>query len=194
MASWDDAEAKAEAHKKEGGLFCKLENDGDSVVGIFMGDPLVREQVWTGQTYEAYDPEKHKGEKVRLSFALNFYVPAEKDLKIIQGGVKWFDQVKKLRAKYGLDKWTFEITRSGAKGDAQTTYTILPDEMIPESWQPSLAQLKLHDLEKIVGGGGSKQTGSHASAAPPTQSSEEPTKSKQAEPAPPAEDDDDLPF
>lgn len=194
MASWDEAESKAEAHKKEAGIFCKLENDGDSVVGIFMGDPFVREQVWTGQTYEAFDPVKHKGEKVRLSFALNFYVPAEKQLKIIQGGVKWFDQVKKLRAKYGLDKWTFEITRSGAKGDAQTTYTILPDEMIPDSWKPSLDQLKLHDLAKVVGGGGSKVSGSQPAAAPPTHDEAEHKQSAPVEPAPPADEDDDLPF
>lgn len=188
MASWDDAEAKAEAAKKEAGLFVSLKNDGDQVAGIFLGDPYVREQVWNGSQYEDFDPEKHKGEKPRLSFVLNFYVPEEKELKIIQGGVKWFDQVKKVRNKYGLDKWVFEITRDGAKGDPQTTYTILPDQEIPDNWKPSIQQLELHDLAKVCGGSHKKSSKGNEA---PADFGDPPQK---AAPPAPAEEDDDLPF
>ncbi|MFB3852576.1 MAG: hypothetical protein ACE148_01995 [Vicinamibacterales bacterium] len=55
---------------------------------------------------------------------LNFYVPAENAMKVIEGGTVWFKDVLKIRDKYGLDKWLFEIERHGEAGSPKTTYSL----------------------------------------------------------------------
>ena len=90
----------------------------------------------------------------------------------------------------------FEITRNGAKGDSQTTYTILPEAQIPDGWKPSLQGLKMHDLAKLAGG---KSSAPAAAPAPVAGSDPNPSQvippQAQEPPVPenPAEDED-LPF
>ena len=49
--AWDQAASLADKHANQGGIFVKLANDGDKVVGAFVGDPHAREVVWTGEGY-----------------------------------------------------------------------------------------------------------------------------------------------
>ena len=73
---------------------------------------------------------------------------------MIEGGTAWFKDVVKVRDKYGLERYAFEIERHGAAGDTKTTYTILPDERLTEEQRAEVAALQLHDLGKVLAGGG----------------------------------------
>jgi len=53
--SWQIAEQMADQHAQGSGLFVKLPNDGDRVVGVFVGEPYPREVVWTGERYAEVD-------------------------------------------------------------------------------------------------------------------------------------------
>lgn len=157
--AWDKAKGLADKHTSSGGIFVRLANDGDKVVGAFLGDPLAREVHWTGERYEecpgAENKCSHCAESKRpsLRVSMNFYVPAEKAVKVIEGGSTWFKDLLKCRDKYGLDRWLFEVERHGASGDPKTSYTILPDERLTDEQRGQLAGLQLHDLKKVSGGG-----------------------------------------
>jgi len=155
---WDQAKGLADKHSGSGsGLFVRLANDRDKVVGVFVGDPYARETHWTGERYEVCTGEGcsicAEGKRPNLRVSMNFYVPAERDLKIIEGGVTWFKDLLKARDKYGLDKWLFEIERHGAAGDPKTSYTILPEEKLTPEQIKEIDTLRLHDLPKVVLGG-----------------------------------------
>ena len=160
--SWDIAEKAAKRFdKKEGDLFVKLTDDGDSIVGAFVGDPYTREVHWTGERYE---PCAHHGcelcKKIIASvkISLNFFVPETKRMMVIEGGPQWFQSVLLVRGKYGLDKWFFEVTRKGAKGNPKTTYSILPDRQIDDDIAAEMQLADLVDLDalfnKQASGGG----------------------------------------
>ncbi|MBN1773205.1 MAG: hypothetical protein JXB32_18205 [Deltaproteobacteria bacterium] len=158
--AWDKAKGLADKHASTGGIFVRLANDGDKVVGAFLGDPLPREVHWTGERYEECTGAENKcsqcaeSKRPSLRVSMNFYVPAEKAVKVIEGGSTWFKDLLKCRDKYGLDRWTFEVERHGASGDPKTSYTILPDERLTDEQRGHLAGLQLHDLQKVVSGGG----------------------------------------
>ena len=84
---------------------------------------------------------------------LNFFVPAEGAMKVIEGGTVWFKDVLKVRDKYGLDRWCFEIERHGAAGDPKTSYSILPEEKLTDELRGAIAGTELHDLEQLANGG-----------------------------------------
>jgi hypothetical protein len=151
--AWERARQMAERHSNS--TFVRLANDGDKVVGVFIGEPLAREVVWTGEKYldvEHPDAEKYlkKGRSASLRVAMNLYTPAEKAVKVYEMGAVVFKDVLKLRDKYGLDTWAFEIERHGGKGDNKTSYSILPEQRLDDAMRRELAQLELHDLEKVL--------------------------------------------
>ena len=130
---WNHATALAEKVEKESdGLFVKLTNHGDKVVGVFVGEPLAREVHWSGERYVSCLGEGCSfcggGKKPSLRVSVNFFQLPERSLKIIEGGLGWFKDLIKVREKYGLDQWTFEIERRGEAGNTKTTYSILPEE------------------------------------------------------------------
>ena len=150
--SWDHAAGMADKHANSGGIFVRLTGDGDSIVGAFCGEPFPREVVWTGERYETYDPDVHTDKKPSLRVMLNFYVPAEHEMKVIEGGTVWFKDILKLRDKYGLERWLFEIQRHGEAGSPKTKYTILPEEKLDAAQLDDIAGLGLHDLAGLVDG------------------------------------------
>lgn len=151
--SWDHAASMADKHANSGGLFVRLNGDGDSIVGAFCGEPFPREVVWTGERYETYDPDVHTDKKPSLRVMLNFYAPAEHEMKVIEGGTVWFKDLLKVRDKYGLERWLFEIQRHGDAGNPKTKYTILPEEKLSAEQLEEIAGLGLHDLASLVDGG-----------------------------------------
>jgi hypothetical protein len=151
--AWEHAKQMAERHTST--TFLRLTNDGDKVVGVFVGEPLAREVVWTGEKYlDAKSPEAEKylkkGRSSSLRVAMNIYVLAENVVKVYEMGATVFKDVFKLRDKYGLDTWAFEIERHGGKGDNKTSYTILPEQRLDDAMRRKIAQLELHDLEKVL--------------------------------------------
>ncbi len=152
--TWQDAERLAQKHTKQGtGLFVRLTNDGDKIVGAFCGQPYAREVVWVSGHYENYNPHAHEGLVPSLKVMLNFYVPAEKDMKIIEGGSGWFKNILAVRDKYGLDKWLFEIVRRGKAGDKKTTYSILPEKEMSFEDRAAIKMAGLHELSQFADGG-----------------------------------------
>jgi len=153
-SAWDRAKTLSDKHANQGGMFVRLQNDGDKIVGAFCGEPYAREVVWTGERYEAYDPKSptQSDKKPSLRVMLNFFVPAEGAMKVIEGSTTWFKDVLKVRDKYGLEKWLFEIERHGESGNPKTQYSILPDEKITDEVRAKIAAAQVHDLEKLASG------------------------------------------
>ena len=149
-SAWDTAKKLAEKHASEGGKFVRLQNDGDKVVGVFCGEPYAREVYWDGEKYSDTAPE---GGKASLRVALNFYVPAEGAMKVIEGGTAWFKDVVEIREKYGVEKWIFEVKRRGKKGDPKTKYSILPETQVDDAMRARIKSLPLHDLAAVSGEG-----------------------------------------
>ncbi len=158
--AWDRAASLADKHTKpasRGGIFVNLDHDCDRVIGAFVGEPYAYGVHWTGERYvecEGDDCQHCKtagGATVRVM--LNFFVPAEDAMKVIEGGTVWFKDVLKVRDKYGLDKWLFEITRHGESGDPTTTYSIMPEEKIDDELRAKIDAAanshELHDLSKL---------------------------------------------
>src|SRR5690606_40975467 len=53
-----------------------------------------------------------------------------KEVKVLEQGVMFFKDLVRVREKYGLEKWAFEIQRHGAAKDPKTTYSILPEHQL----------------------------------------------------------------
>lgn len=152
---WDQAMGIADRQADSGsGMFVRLANDGDKIVGAFLGDPYARETHWTGERYQVCTGEGCSsclsGKRPNMRVSMNFYVPATKELKIIEGGFTWFKSLIKARDKYGLDKWLFEVERHGTAGDMKTSYTILPEEKLTSEHTKEIDALRLHDLPQAV--------------------------------------------
>jgi len=163
--AWETATTMADKHANSGGIFVRLANNGDKIVGAFCGEPYAREVIWTGERYEQFDENNsaHQGKRPSLRVMLNFYVPAEGAMKVIEGGTVWFKDVLKVRDKYGLDKWLFEIERHGDAGDPKTTYSILPEEKLDDEMRARIAAAEAHDLKSI--GAGNDEGDSKSSTA-----------------------------
>lgn len=134
-------------------LFVRLRNDGDSVVGAFLGAPVTRELHWVdGRGSPCTSPAcRHclAGHRPSFRIALNFFVVAENALKVIEGGTTFFASVLAARDKYGLDKWLFEVRRLGAAGDKYTKYTVSPFQRMDEPMARTIAARRLHNLASL---------------------------------------------
>jgi hypothetical protein len=173
--AWETATSMADKHANSGGIFVRLAANGDKIIGAFCGEPYAREVIWTGERYEVFDENNsaHQGKRPSLRVMLNFFVPPENAMKVIEGGTVWFKDVLKVRDKYGLDKWLFEIERHGDAGDPKTTYSILPEEKLDDEMRARIAAAEPHDLKSIGAGNddsdakGSASTKKSSNAAGP---------------------------
>ena len=149
---WEQAEKLSNKALESAGIYLRLANDGDKAVVAFCGEPYAREVHWTGAAYEECQgegcPHCAAGIKVTVRVACNTYVPADKAMKIFEGGPRWFGDLLRVRKKYGLDGWAFEIERHGAAKSPKTTYTILPEEPLDPAQRAHIAELELHDLAR----------------------------------------------
>jgi hypothetical protein len=127
MDAWAQAEALTKTALESGGIFLRLVNDGDKTVVVFCGDPYAHEVHWTGTAYEECTGKgcQHCAGGIRSSLrvAFNVFVVADGTMKIMEGGARWFTDVLKVRNKYGLGNYAFEIERHGAAGSPKTTYS-----------------------------------------------------------------------
>lgn len=149
---WDDSSRLSEKHAQEGGLFVRLTDDGDKIVGKFCGEPYGREMAWTGSRYEEYDPKIHTDKGPSARFMVNFYDVEEKAMKVMEVSIVVFRDLLKLRKKYGLDVWTFEIERHGSPGDPNTKYSVLPEAKVDDELRAEIDAVDLYDLGAIAKG------------------------------------------
>ena len=85
----------------------------------------------------------------RWQIIFNFFVPAENSMKVIEGSAAFFKSIVKVKDKYGLDTWLFEIERQGEAGDTKTKYSILPEEKLTPELRAQIGKAQLHDLATI---------------------------------------------
>ncbi|MBI3184648.1 MAG: hypothetical protein HYZ28_21130 [Myxococcales bacterium] len=158
---WQQTEELAKKHDQGGGQWVKLAGDGDKAVVVFLGEPYPREVCFVDGKYMPFDEKlKAQGLKPSLRVALNVALYDTKEVKVLEQGVVFFKDLVQIRAKYGLDKWAFEVQRHGAAKDPKTTYSLLPEHQLTPEQQKEFQALPQHDLEKLygdsAGGGGSE--------------------------------------
>jgi hypothetical protein len=155
MASsmWQRTEEMAKKHDQGASTWVKLANDGDKAVVVFLGEPYPREVCFIDGKYVPFDEKlKADGLKPSLRVALNVGIFDTKEVKVLEQGVTFFKDLVRVREKYGLDKWAFEIQRHGAAKDPKTTYSILPEHQLSVEQQKAFQALKVQDLEKLYSG------------------------------------------
>jgi hypothetical protein len=149
----DNANAPAGRAARSGNLFVRLRDDGDSAVGAFVGAPVARDVHWVdGRPVECTGPgcgQCLAGNRCSHRVALNFFVPAEGAMKVIEGGTVFFAAVLAARDKYGFEGWLFEVTRIGKAGDRSTRHTIVPQRPIDEAVAASLRGAHRHNLAAL---------------------------------------------
>ena len=143
-----------EPQPSKSSIFVRLQGDGDRVTGAFVGDPWLRDIVWTGERFEPFDPAKpaHRGQRPSPRVSVNFFVPTDGAMKVIEGSAQWFDAVRRVRETHDLSAWMFTIERHGAAGDKQTFYSIVPAEEITPEVRARIDKSRRHDLRIISGG------------------------------------------
>lgn len=150
---WQQTEELAKKHDQNSGIWLKLANDGDKAVVVVLGEPHPREVCFVDGKYAEFDDKlKAQGLKPSLRVALNVALFESKEVKVLEQGVVFFKDLVRVRDKYGLDKWAFEIQRHGAAKDPQTTYSILPEHQLSAEQRKAFQALQLHDLEKLYSG------------------------------------------
>ena len=153
--AWDTASRLADKHTIQGSLFVRLSSNGDKIVGAFCGVPFAREAVWTGETYESYDPSVHDTHP-SLRVMLNFYDAYEGRMRVIENGKTWFQDVCMARDEYDFGAWLFEIERLGDAGDIKTRYSVTPHDEIHLELRGQIANAELHDLAELCASARSK--------------------------------------
>lgn len=147
---WQQTEEMAKKHDQSGSLWLKLANDGDKAIVVFLGEPFPREVCFVDGKYLPYDEKaKAQGGKASLRVALNVAIYESKEVKVLEQGVVFFKDLVRIRGKYGLEKWAFEVQRHGAAKDPKTTYSILPEHQLSAEQQRAFQALPQHDLEKL---------------------------------------------
>jgi len=157
---WQQTEEMAKKHDQGGSLWLKLAADGDKAVVVFLGEPHPREVCFVDGKYVEFDDKaKQAGLKPSLRVALNVALYDSKEVKVLEQGVMFFKDLVRVREKYGIEKWAFEIQRHGAAKDPKTTYSILPEHQLSAEQQKAFQALPQHDLAKLYSGeseGGAK--------------------------------------
>lgn len=147
------SDAWVRAANMANGVFVRLDHDCDRVIGAFVGEPYAYGVHWTGEKYAECEGDDctlcQTTGGVTVRVRINFYVPAEGAMRVIEGGTIWFRDVLKARDRYRFNKWLFEITRHGESGDQATTYSIMPEETIDEKLRTQIEESELHDLSKL---------------------------------------------
>jgi len=150
---WEQTEELARKHDADSSTWLKLANDGDKAVVVFVGEPYPREVSFVdGKYVPADDAVRAAGHKVSLRVAYNVVLPDTGEAKVLEQGVMFFKDLVRVREKYGLEKWAFEVQRHGAAKDPKTTYSILPERQLTADERKSLQAVELLDLPKLYSG------------------------------------------
>ncbi|MCP3170158.1 hypothetical protein [Myxococcus qinghaiensis] len=170
---WEQTEEMAKRHEQAGGVWLKLANDGDTAVVVFLGEPYPQEVCFLNNKYLPFDEKlRAQGLKPSLRVALNVALADTREVKVVEQAVTFFNTLRELRAKYGLEKWAFEVKRHGAAKDPKTTYSILPERQLTSEEVSAFQALRQHDLPKLYaaeaeGGVGASPSATSAKANEP---------------------------
>ena len=89
---------------------------GEMLIVVFLGDPVPREVVWTGEKYlDANSDEGQalatRGKRPSFRASVNVCVLPERTIKVFEMSANTFKDLFKVREKYGLDAWAYEVER-----------------------------------------------------------------------------------
>ncbi|WP_426747394.1 hypothetical protein VZQ01_07955 [Myxococcus faecalis] len=147
---WEMTAEMAKQHEQQGSVWLKLANDGDTAVVVFLGEPYPREVCFIGGRCVGFDEKlKAQGHKPSLRITYNLALYSTREVKVLERPTAFFDSLMEVRAKYGLEKWAFEVKRHGAANDPKTTYSILPECQLTPDEQQAFQRLHLHDIQKL---------------------------------------------
>ena len=150
---WEQTEELAKKHDADSSTWLKLANDEDKAIVVFLGEPYPREVSFVdGKYVPADDAVRAAGHKVSLRVAYNVALPETGEVKVLEQGVMFFKDLVRVREKYGLEKWAFEVQRHGAAKDPKTTYSILPERQLTAEERKSFQAVELLDLPKLYAG------------------------------------------
>jgi hypothetical protein len=162
---WQQTHDLANKHEAGGSTWLRLAGDGDRAVVVFRGDPHPREVVFVDGGYKPFSEEHTaQGLKPSLRVAINVALLPTKESKVFEFGVGLFKDLIKVREKYGLDAWCFEVQRSGGPKDPKTSYSILPERQLTADEKKAIAALEVHDLGELYEGRSADAAGGAAAA------------------------------
>jgi hypothetical protein len=154
-SNWDSVEKQVDDKRTQTSLFLRLEDDGEFAVVAFLGQPMARSAHFVaGRGYECTGPgcarcaETERNPSLRV--LINCWIVATGLVRIFEMAATTFKDVARLRRKYPSDEWLFTVTRHGARGDAVTTYSVVPARRFTEGERDLLAKVELHDLDRPV--------------------------------------------
>lgn len=142
---WNDTREDVEANSGGGGLFLKLQNDGDKARFMILGEPY------------AYTRNGFKGPSRRV--LVNVFVPERGDdpVCVWEASAPTFKLLCSLGDELPIGTRDGEpvqrmvlLKRNGAKGDPNTTYMILDGGPIPDEILGTLDSARPHDLVEIA--------------------------------------------
>jgi hypothetical protein len=95
---------------------------------IFPGSVRLVEVCFVDGKYVPFDEKlRAQGRRPSLRIALNVALYDTHEVKVFEQGRGFFRDLVQVRAKYGLEKWAFEVKRHGVAKNLKTTYSILPE-------------------------------------------------------------------
>lgn len=145
--AWDDARQRVLEGARED-VVLRL-SPGDTVLGVICGEPYTREAVWQNGRWATVRTRvaEELGAKIVLRIALNIFVDGR--MHIIEFDSKSFRDVLKVRDRYGLDKWYFEIIADPNYVEPGLLLSILPCTQLSPEKLEAIAEVALYDLEKL---------------------------------------------
>jgi hypothetical protein len=151
MDNWERAEQFS--HRESSSQWLKLANDGDRAVVVFVGEPHPREVVFDAGGYHTFTPEHEaRGLKPTFRFPINVAVLPNFEVKVLEVGASLMRDVLRVKKKYSLETWAYEVVRRGAAKDPKTTYDLLPEQQLTAEEQRRVGALKLLDLVALYDG------------------------------------------
>ena len=145
-------QAKEITQRNSGGVFLRLQNDGESFIGAIRGNPLASEKHWL-KASEEYATCVGKGcehcarnVKKTTRVMLNIYVFAQTAMKIHECSGKTFEDLCNVRDSFDLGKWAIEVKRHGAAKSTKTKYTVFPKREMTSQERAQADAAPLHDL------------------------------------------------
>jgi hypothetical protein len=145
-------QAKEITQRNSGGVFIRLQNDGESFIGAIRGGPLASEKHWLKSSEEYAECTgkgcEHcaRGIKKTTRVMFNVYVFAQTAMKIHECSGKTFEDLCNLRDSLDLGKWAVEIKRHGAAKSTKTKYTVFPKRETTAQERAQADAAPLHDL------------------------------------------------
>jgi hypothetical protein len=142
MSGWNKIDKASEGGG--GGVFIKLK-DGDSVEGVFQGEPHCFYRIY-GDKAMAEHENYVEGSSFRFKINMLVKEGDKFEPKILEQGTKLAKRIRKYTQEYGMD-YVFKVEREGSTKD-NTEYHLFPKRAISASEKEELEKIELWPLEK----------------------------------------------